>query len=655
MMMCNASARSIRRLGLGLLLLLGQIFSLARAEPNGWQDDSTASADPTQPAAASSVRGGAEKPAAATVLRGAAAAGTPTTTNLDKSGRQLKSSRSRSKSKSNWSKSKAPADGTQMVSQLSLDGMSVNECESMDKFVTKKCSGNCIMFNKMKCTTPVDPGGAVFTIDEKLVDTLSQADFDQCQQQLDTLTCEDFPIYSNEDTMRAAQISNSISIREANSPGLPHCVMDVLYALDTPAPLNPPCTGDKRRLLEEGEKPEDSAYWDELYEVLEYQLLRVKYGNQPAKYMFPKSFPLPQLWQGYSVNQVAFAVFDEPPCYHQSRHFHQVFKNVDFPYGFGHLEVDNNVYPSKGNVVEFIDGIIMAYKFCIDTVHHISEGNFALKWYYGKARPEEVSFNIFKCMQDEENCDERLPMDYVPQRIKDKIMEYDKERQKTPAGGVVNAPDFTAYPPGSPIHPSWPAMHSAASNWSFGSQILYNPTAAMVCEAIKTDYAVSWARTVAGVHYKYDNIDGLNIGQEQAARFYASYFMETGGDVEYIKQKLIEKRFDWREVDMEYLGEFDCINAKACHLVKAGIPSFAADVVPGESCPLPGEIKPASTTVEAANVATEESYIMPEMAESTVVVEEPSEEDSDESQTVQIPPSFDFNFANSCAANPWGP
>eukprot|EP00563_Minutocellus_polymorphus_P020958 CAMPEP_0197734258 /NCGR_PEP_ID=MMETSP1434-20131217/44330_1 /TAXON_ID=265543 /ORGANISM="Minutocellus polymorphus, Strain CCMP3303" /LENGTH=297 /DNA_ID=CAMNT_0043321667 /DNA_START=1 /DNA_END=895 /DNA_ORIENTATION=- len=297
-------------------------------------------------------------------------------------------------------------------------------------------------------------------------------------------------------------------------------------------------------------------------------------------------------------------------------------------------------------------------------------------------------------MQNEENCDERLPMDYVPQRIKDKIMEYDKERQKTPAGGVVDAPDFTAYPPGSPVHPSWPAMHSAASNWSFGCQILYNPTPAMVCEAIKTDYAVSWARTVAGVHFKEDNIAGLNIGQEQAYRFYESYFMEQGGDVEYIKNKLEAKKFNWTEVDMEYLGEFDCINAKACHLVKAGIPSFAADVVRGESCPLPGEIKPASTTVEAANVATAESYIMPEMAESTVVVEttvqipppspastkveganvasaesyimpemaestvvveEPSEEDSDESQTVQIPPSFDFNFANSCAANPWGP
>ena len=187
-------------------------------------------------------------------------------------------------------------------------------------------------------------------------------------------------------------------------------------------------------------------------------------------------------------------------------------------------------------------------------------------------------------------CDEHLPLDYVPESIKNKTKEYADEFANnaelidgnlvTPphtSGTVTAATHFTAYRPGSPVHGSYPAMHSAASNWAFVCQIVYNATPQMVCEAIKTDFAVSKARTVAGVHFWRDNIDGLNIGQEQAARFLPYYFMEMGGDIEYIRQKVADKRFDWRQVDMAELGQVDCEQATAADLARAGVASFADD------------------------------------------------------------------------------
>ena len=185
-------------------------------------------------------------------------------------------------------------------------------------------------------------------------------------------------------------------------------------------------------------------------------------------------------------------------------------------------------------------------------------------------------------------CDERLPLEYVPESIKKQLTDYADEFAKkavvingnsvTPphtSGTVTAATHFTAYRPGSPVHGSYPAMHSAASNWSFVCQIVYKATAKMVCEAIKTDFAVSKARTVAGVHFRLDNIDGLNIGQEQAARFLDYYFMEMGGDIDYIRQKIADKRFDWREIDMAKLGEVNCEEATDADLARAGVSSFA--------------------------------------------------------------------------------
>ena len=421
MKLCNASAR---RLG---LLIFGLTCSLLRAESaNGWGVSASPNdAEPTTLQAASAVQ-----PSSA-ALRGAAAEVESATEveSLAKSGGSGGPSKS-FKSKSFKSKSAATSDEILSVSQMSLDGMSVQECKYMEQYITNKCSGNCIMFNKISVNETANGGGVVFTYDQEKLDSIDEDELERCAQELEQLKCEDYPIHNNKEIMKCAQISNAISMRDANDPDqMAHCMFDVLYELGiTEAPPNPPCPDDRRRRRLMDVDPTNDTYWEEMAEVLTYQIVRMEEMiNTPpntAEMAFRDAgltLPIPSIWENYSVSEVAFAVsyilfrpflrskvfsishsfanhshttfvfshssnnqvFDEPPCYHQSRHFHEVFKG-----NYGDLVVDHNVAPSKDNVVEFIDGIIMAYKSCIDTVYHISQGNFALKWYFGRARPE---------------------------------------------------------------------------------------------------------------------------------------------------------------------------------------------------------------------------------------------------------------------------
>ena len=112
------------------------------------------------------------------------------------------------------------------------------------------------------------------------------------------------------------------------------------------------------------------------------------------------------------------------------------------------------------------------------------------------------------------------------------------------------AVDFTAYDEGSPRHPSWPAMHSAASQTSFWLDIVLDLTPEELCEARKTDYGVAYARTIAGVHYPDDNIDGLNLGQEVIALALPGYLnWKYGANEESVRNKIEANRYNWNTFD----------------------------------------------------------------------------------------------------------
>ena len=110
--------------------------------------------------------------------------------------------------------------------------------------------------------------------------------------------------------------------------------------------------------------------------------------------------------------------------------------------------------------------------------------------------------------------------------------------------------EFTAYPEGCPRHPSWPAMHSAASSASLWMSVVFDLTPRQYCQAKLTDYAVSYGRLVAGVHYDTDNIDGLNMGQAVIADALADKLVERfGADRAAVEKKIEAMRFDWNTFD----------------------------------------------------------------------------------------------------------
>lgn len=82
--------------------------------------------------------------------------------------------------------------------------------------------------------------------------------------------------------------------------------------------------------------------------------------------------------------------------------------------------------------------------------------------------------------------------------------------------------------------------------------VVCNLTKEQIEEAKKTDYAVAYARTIAGVHYPSDNIDGLNIGQEVIAKVLPLYLNSMyGSDIAKVEAKIELLRFDWNDYEPE--------------------------------------------------------------------------------------------------------
>jgi hypothetical protein len=118
---------------------------------------------------------------------------------------------------------------------------------------------------------------------------------------------------------------------------------------------------------------------------------------------------------------------------------------------------------------------------------------------------------------------------------------------------LQNAFDFTAYKStGSPMHPSFPAMHSVGSTCSLWLAAICKLTPEQNLEALRVAYAVSYGRTIAGVHYEHDNIVGLNIGQRIMREKLPKFLEENYGyDSAMVASKLVALSFDWNAFDSE--------------------------------------------------------------------------------------------------------
>lgn len=236
----------------------------------------------------------------------------------------------------------------------------------------------------------------------------------------------------------------------------------------------------------------------------------------------------------YSVYFICFGSFfcsSQYPNYEQSRNLADMLSK-------GGVTVDNDVIPRRSNA-QFLRGPIMLADMNTWATGLIGPHSFAAKYAFGRARPEEVFWSIYN--------DNTPPFLDLPPTVQ---AAYQSVVDSFVGEPILSAPEFTAYPEGSPAHPSWPAMHSAASQTSFWLSVVLDLTPHQLCQARLVDYAVAYARTVAGVHYPDDNIDGLNLGQAVLIRLLPDYLVEKyGSDRSVVRAKVEAMKYDWNYFD----------------------------------------------------------------------------------------------------------
>jgi hypothetical protein len=104
-------------------------------------------------------------------------------------------------------------------------------------------------------------------------------------------------------------------------------------------------------------------------------------------------------------------------------------------------------------------------------------------------------------------------------------------------------------------------MHAGGSTLSIWLPALYKLTAEQYLEALRMDYSVSIARTVAGVHYPQDIIAGLNVGQRIIREQLPAYMKDNYGyDRKKVKKMVQALSFDWNDFD-SLKGEIKGVSA----------------------------------------------------------------------------------------------
>jgi len=233
-------------------------------------------------------------------------------------------------------------------------------------------------------------------------------------------------------------------------------------------------------------QPESGSFWAEFDQITQLQISR-RGGDTAASKML-----LPQMFQTFTMEEGAAAVFaDFPSQFPTDLTLQFLAEGVDF---------DETIIP-HATADDFVNKQVMLARIIGWAVSTVSPTCFAAKWHEGRPRPEEVAWAIV-------NNDTRVAS--APADVVNRVRSLNLAAQ----GGT----DYTAYGIGSPKHPAWPAMHSAASTASVFLPVVLNLTASQIIETQRVDCAVATFRSFAGVHYESDNMAGLAIGQEVIRR-----------------------------------------------------------------------------------------------------------------------------------------
>lgn len=201
------------------------------------------------------------------------------------------------------------------------------------------------------------------------------------------------------------------------------------------------------------------------------------------------------------------------------------------------LKLDDNIFRrgdcGQSGTPEFVNAAVALSGIAGWAITQVSPVAFASKWHVGRLRPEEVAMMVNQ----------------------DRFSGQAGSQIKRAISGMrlSHAAEFTAYTEGSPVHPSWPAMHSAASSLSTWMDVVADLTPAQREEARLLDYSIAYFRTLAGVHYESDNRAGLAMGKgiierklpEFLADMYACDDASASAINDYVVNKIKSVDLDW--------------------------------------------------------------------------------------------------------------
>ena len=179
--------------------------------------------------------------------------------------------------------------------------------------------------------------------------------------------------------------------------------------------------------------------------------------------------------------------------------------------------------------VDFIDGTVMIDRVMATIAHLVAPSTFAAKWMFLYPRPEEVAGAIARGELD------------APSEVRHALKAH-----HSLAFIAGDQRKFTVFDEGSPMHPSYPAMHSAVAG------ALYI-TICTLCDLNDYQELIVWQtarnmayfRTYAGVHYPMDNRAGLLMGQRVAMIHLPMVANQLGLDADEVVSVAEEKRIDW--------------------------------------------------------------------------------------------------------------
>lgn len=295
------------------------------------------------------------------------------------------------------------------------------------------------------------------------------------------------------------------------------------------------------------------GFWDEFLEVVRLQQMRKDNENTPIE----DFITVPSLFKKDQLNLMTLTTASKAVRSDFPTHFPT--KMAEKLLGDG-ATFRSDIVP-KRSASDFVRNQVLLARLIGWAVSEVSDTAFAAKWHFGRPRPEEVAWKVKDGVYDA--CG-----DVTKEGVKDEVnalgmsTSYDFTAYNEPGSGSGTCTDINC---GSPRHPSFPAMHSAASVTSLFLPLVLDLDATQIKDLRALDFAVASSRTFAGVHYATDNRAGLAMGSEVLKKRLPDYLADLfGGDNKDKIRDLVTAEIDVIESKGVQTGKHDWYSYEAC-------------------------------------------------------------------------------------------